>query len=100
MRKMLALLGALALCATPAAAQRSGPSAPLETASAQAVDRPAPATPAAPSLFPTSDEVRAQVRANEEARESRGASAMVQRDWLYLVAAIAVGVIIAAVVLD
>ena len=97
MRKMLILAGALALCATPAAAQRSGPSAPVETASAQAVDRPAPA---APALFPTSDEVRAQVRATEEERGSHQSAAMTQRDWLYLVAAIAVGLIIAAVVLD
>ena len=88
----------MALCATPAAAQRSGPSAPLETASAPVAERAA--APAAPSLFPTSDEVRAQVRVNEEARESRAASAMTQRDWLYLVAAIAVGLIIAVVVLD
>jgi hypothetical protein len=96
MRKMLVLLGALVLCATPAAAQTSGPAAPAETPAAE-VERAQTTT--APSLFPTTDEVREQVRAVEEGRESRSRD-MSQRDFLYLVAAIAVGVIIAAVVLD
>jgi len=94
MRKLLVLFGALALCAAPAAAQTSGPSAQQEPAAK--MERAAPAH--TPSLYPTTDEVRAQVRANETARGSRS-SATTQRDWLYLVAAIAVGIIIAAVVL-
>ena len=98
MRKMLVLLGALVLCATPAAAQTSGPSAPDEATATAQVERTQTTTPA-PSLFPTTDEVREQVRAREEGRESRSA-AMNQRDFLYLVAAIAIGIIIAAVVLD
>lgn len=97
MRKMLVLLGALVLCAAPAAAQTSGPAAPAETPAAAEVER-TQSTPA-PSLFPTTDEVKEQVRASEDTRESRN-SAMTQRDFLYLVAAIAIGVIIAAVVLD
>ncbi len=97
MRKMLVLLGALVLCAAPAAAQTSGPAAPAETPAAQ-VERAEQATPT-PSLFPTTDEVREQVRANEENRNASSA-AMTQRDFLYLVAAIAIGIIIAAVVLD
>jgi hypothetical protein len=95
MRKTLAFLGALVLCAAPAAAQSSGPSAPLENAAPTAVERAA----ARPSLFPSTDAVREQVRANEDAREAHGAKATTTHDWLYLVAAIAVGVIIAAVVL-
>lgn len=94
MRKLLVLFAALFLCAAPAAAQTSGPSAPVEPAK---MERAAPAR--TPSLFPTTDEVRAQVRANEEGRHAKS-SAMTQTDFLYLVAAIAIGVIIAAVVLD
>ena len=95
MRKLLVLFGALALCATPAAAQSGGPSAPVEPAAK--VERAAPAP--TPALIPSTDEVKQQVRASEETRQSRS-STMGQRDWLYLVAAIAVGIIIAAVVLD
>ncbi|HET7462639.1 MAG TPA: hypothetical protein VFJ82_15400 [Longimicrobium sp.] len=95
MRKLLVLFGALILCATPAAAQTSGPSAQAEPTAK--MERAAPAR--TPSLYPTTDEVRAQVRANEEGRQAKS-SAMTERDWLYLVAAIAVGVIIAAVVLN
>lgn len=97
MRKLLVLFGALILCATPAAAQTSGPSAQFEPASPAKVERTT--EPRTPSLYPTTDEVRAQVRANEQARGSKS-SAMTERDWLYLVAAIVVGVIIAAVVLN
>lgn len=94
MRKTLMLLGALVLAASPAAAQQSGPSAPVDPPVA-AMERTAPA--AQPSLFPTTEQVRAQVSANEETHANR--KAMGQNDFLYLVAAIAVGVIIAAVIL-
>jgi len=97
MRKLLVLCGALMLCAAPAAAQSNGPSAQLEPASPVKVERTAETR--TPSLYPTTDEVRAQVRASEQARGTRS-KAMTERDWLYLVAAIAVGIIIAAVVLD
>ena len=97
MRKLLVLCGALVLCAAPAAAQTSGPSAQLESASPAKVERTT--EPRTPSLYPTTDEVRAQVRANEERRHAKS-SAMTQSDFLYLIAAIAIGVIIAAVVLD
>jgi hypothetical protein len=92
MRKMLVMLGALMLSAAPAAAQQSGPSAPADVPVAAAQT-------SAPSLFPSTDQVRAEVRATEATRESRSRS-MGQRDFIYLVAAIVVGVIIAAVVLD
>lgn len=97
MRKLLVLFGALMLSAAPAAAQSNGPSAQQEPAAPAKVERTAETR--TPSLYPTTDEVRAQVRANEAAHASKS-SAMTQRDWLYLVAAIAVGIIIAAVVLD
>ena len=97
MRKMLVLFGALMLSAAPAAAQQSGPSAPADVAPAAQMENTAPASTR--SLFPTTDEVKAQVSANEQARGQHGA-VTTQRDFLYLVAAIAIGIIIAAVVLD
>ncbi|HEX6748245.1 MAG TPA: hypothetical protein VF092_13195 [Longimicrobium sp.] len=96
MRKTLAFVALLALCAAPAAAQQSGPAAPPEPVAAAANEQPAQAP--APSLFPTRDEVRAQVRAAEESRGSRGA--MVEGEFIALVLAIIVGIVIAAVVLD
>lgn len=96
MRKTLALLGALVLCAAPVAAQTSGPSAQVESTAPTAAERAA----ARPSLFPSTDAVREQVRASETARDAHRSAPMNSQSWLYLVAAIAVGVIIAAVVLN
>ncbi|HEX8243223.1 MAG TPA: hypothetical protein VF541_07000 [Longimicrobium sp.] len=99
MRKILASFALLLVCAAaPAAAQRSGPSAPSEKASALAVDQGT--SNAAAALFPTTDEVRAQVRAREEARGSRQSAQMDSREMIALVAAIVVGIVIAAVILD
>jgi hypothetical protein len=96
MRKMLVPVAALLLCAAPAAAQQAvAPSEPATPAPVQAEERQAPRTPA---LYPSTDEVRQQVRANEE-RLGREQAPIGNRDWWYLVAAIAVGVIIAAVLL-
>jgi len=90
MRKMLVLFGALMLSAAPAAAQQSGPSAPADVpAAAQSA--------AAPSLFPSTAQVRADVQANEQKHQRAAAP---DRDFLYLVAAIVVGIVIAAVILD
>ncbi|HYH83507.1 MAG TPA: hypothetical protein VEX86_27175 [Longimicrobium sp.] len=96
MRKSLAFLAALVLCAAPAAAQISGPSAPADAPAPAAVQQAAPK----PALFPTADEVREQVRANEDAQGSRSAKFQQSQNFLYLVAAIVVGVVIAAVILD
>ncbi len=96
MRKTLAFVALLAVCAAPAGAQQSGPAAPPEPVAAAANEQPAQAP--APSLFPTTDQVRAQVRAAEESRGGR--AAMAQTEFIALVAAIIVGIVIAAVVLD
>ena len=94
MRKVLIPVAALLLCAAPARAQQSV--AQTEPApAAQAEEQAAPKTVA---LYPTQDEVRQQVRANEE-RLGHEKAPIGNRDWWYLVAAIAVGVIIAALLL-
>lgn len=88
MRKLLAVAAALVLAAAPAAAQQSA--APQPVAAQQAA-----AQPGMPSIFVSPDEVRQRVAANEAAL----AGAQVgSQSWWWLVAAVAVGVIIAAFV--
>lgn len=95
MRKVLIPVAALVLCAAPAAAQQAAvaPEPAVPTEQVEVKQAPAPA-----ALYPTRDEVRQQVSANES-RLGRESAPIGNRDWWYLVAAIAVGVIIAAVVL-
>ena len=93
MRKVLITAAALLFCAAPAAAQQTLTQAEQQAAPA----REAAATPE-PSLFPTTDQVKQDVRANEE-RIGQTQAPLGSKDWWYLVAAIAIGVIIAAVVL-
>jgi hypothetical protein len=93
MRKVLIPVAALLLCAAPARAQQATVQ-PEPTPAAQA-EQPAAK---APALYPTSDEVRQQVQANES-RLGHQKAPIGNRDWWYLVAAIAVGVIIAALLL-
>jgi hypothetical protein len=93
MRKVLYTAAALLLCAAPLRAQQAlahTDAAPVAAATEQQAAR-------TPSLYPTTDEVRRQVSAAEAARHD--AAPLGSRDWWYLVAAIAVGVIIAAVLL-
>jgi Skp family chaperone for outer membrane proteins len=94
MRKMLIAVAALVLCAAPAAAQQAAAPEPAPAP----VQAEAQQAPRAPALYPTTDEVRQQVRANES-RLGHDATPIGNRDWWYLVAAIAVGVILAAVLL-
>ena len=90
MRKLLALAAALMLAATPAAAQQSA------NAETQPVARQSAVQPGMPSIFVSPDEIRQRVAANEAAlAEAQPQST----NWWWLVAAIAVGVIIAAIVL-
>jgi hypothetical protein len=94
MRKVLYTAAALLLCAAPVRAQQALAGSRPEPA-AQAAE--ARQTVRAPSLYPTTDEVRRQVA---KAEAERNATAPLgSRDWWYLVAAVAVGVIIAAIVL-
>jgi len=103
MRKVLIVCAALALCAGPALAQQRSqdlapaPAAAAAPASAPQADAPQPQKPA-PSLFVSTDEIRRQVQAAEEQRKA-GAQVGSQ-NFLWVVAAIVVGVIIAALILD
>lgn len=92
MKKALVLAAALALAATPAAAQESAVStAPVQHQSAVAVSAPAP------SLFVSRDEIRQRVAANEA---ERAGAQVGSSNWWYTVAAVAVGVIIALLLID
>jgi hypothetical protein len=93
MRKMLIPVAALVLCAAPLRAQQAA-TQPEPAPAAQAEEQPAPKA----ALYPTSDEVRQQVQANEQ-RLGHQHAPLGSKDWWYLVAAIAIGVIIAAVLL-
>ena len=103
MRKVLILAAALVLCAGQALAQQqadaaavASPVAAVQAAPAPQVGQPEQQKPV-PSIYVSTEEVRRQVRAAEAQR----AEAQVgSRDWWYLVAAIAVGVIVALILLD
>ncbi|HYJ79254.1 MAG TPA: hypothetical protein VEW03_06625 [Longimicrobiaceae bacterium] len=104
MRKMLILTAALALWTVPAVAQQKT-DAPPEAPAAAMVAAPAPAQASAPeaersapSLHVSTDEVRRQVQAIEGQRSV--GQQMNNQSWLYLVAAIVVGVVIAWVILE
>ncbi|HYH80505.1 MAG TPA: hypothetical protein VEX86_11935 [Longimicrobium sp.] len=95
MRKLIIPAAALLFCATPAAAQQVQASQDAAPLSAAQTDAPKAAQE--PSLYPSTEQVKADVQQNEERlgqREQVG-----NRQWWYLVAAIAVGVIVAALVL-
>jgi surface antigen len=91
MKKLLAMVAALVLAATPAAAQQGAP-AQAQPASPQQ----SAVQPGMPSIYVSQDEIRQKVSANEAAL---GNAQVGSQSWWYLVAAIAVGVVIAALVL-
>ena len=97
MRKLLFALSACVLCAAPLQAQSAQSLTPAPQASEAVAteQREAPK----PSLYPTTDEVRQQV-ARTERQRVQGEKAAIPNDFLYLVAAIIVGVVIAALVLN
>ncbi|MFL5382525.1 MAG: hypothetical protein ACJ8GN_08455 [Longimicrobiaceae bacterium] len=97
MRKLLFALAACVLCAAPLKAQ-SAALAPEAQPAAEAA-APAPQHAPKPSLYPTTDEVRRQVASTERER-AQGQKSAISNDFLYLVAAIVVGVVIAALILD
>lgn len=104
MRKVLILAAALVLCAGPALAQQqadaAATAAQVAVKPAQAPQADAPTQPAPqPSLFLTTEQIRQQVQAAEAQREGREAQ-LGSANWWYLVLAIAIGVIVAALVLD
>ena len=89
MKKALALAAALVLAASPAVAQE----APSSPAAQSAVAAPA----AAPSIWVSQEEIRQRVAASEELREN---AQLDNTQWWYLVAAIALGVILPSLILD
>ena len=92
MKKILVLAAALALAATPAAAQESrAPTASMRQQGATTSTVPAP------SIFVSPDEIRQRVAAAEAERE--GAQLERGHVWYYA-AAIALGVLIALLLLD
>ncbi len=93
MKKLLVLAAAALLSAAPAAAQQAT-DAPAETA--PTTSAPAAQT-VAPSLFVSQDEIRQRVAAAEAQRE--GAQVGSSNFW-YTVAAIALGIIIASLLLN
>ena len=104
MRKVLILAAALVLCAGPALAQQQADAAAtpaqvaVKAAQAPQADAPAQSVPQ-PSLFLTTEQIRQQVQAAEAEREGRDAQ-VGSASWWYLIAAIAIGIIIAALLLD
>ena len=92
MKKVLVLAAALALAATPAVAQDdASPTAAMQQQSATASTVPAP------SIFVSPDEIRQRVAASEAEREG---AQLGSSNWWYTVLAVALGVIIAALLLD
>lgn len=88
MKKVLMFAAALVLAATPAAAQQS-PAAAQQSAVAGPVE--------APLLFVSPDEIRQRVAASEAEREG---GQIGSTSWWYTVLAVALGVVIAMLLLD
>jgi hypothetical protein len=99
MRKLIFALSACVLCAAPLKAQSATSLAGAPAPQASEAAAPEPRSAPKPSLYPTTDEVRQQV-ASAEKQRVQGEKAMIPNDFLYLVAAIIVGVVIAALVLN
>lgn len=92
MKKALVFAAALALAATPAAAQEAAsPIAAMQPQSAVASTAPAP------SIFVSQDEIRQRVAAAEAEREG---AQIGSTSWWYTVLAVALGVLIAMLLLD
>jgi hypothetical protein len=91
MKKALVLAAALALAATPVAAQESA--SPTAAVQQSAVTSTAPA----PSIFVSQDEIRQRVAAAEAEREG---AQIGSTSWWYTVLAVALGVLIAMLLLD
>jgi hypothetical protein len=107
MRKLALVFAALVLCALPAAAQQSpdatAPTPVVEAAPAPQATPAAPAADPAAALYVSPTEVREQLRQSESRRantERLERAAMGQRDFLIIAGAVAVGVILAALLLD
>lgn len=95
MRKALLLAAALVLCSAPARAQQSQAlQAPTPTPATQVAEKPV-----APSLHVSREQIDERVRQMEAERAGKNEQ-MGSRGWWYTVAAVAVGVIIALLLID
>jgi hypothetical protein len=97
MRKLLFALTACVLCAAPLKAQSAPSLASAPTP--QPTEIAAPQQAPKPSLYPSTDEVRQQVVRAEQQR-AQSEKVVPSQSTLYLIAAIVVGVVIAAVILN
>jgi hypothetical protein len=93
MRKVLLTAAALVLCAAPVRAQQALSANSDAAPATQQMAEPSAAR--TPSLYPSTEQVRRDVAT----AESKRVAPLGSRDWWYLVAAVAVGVIIAAILL-
>lgn len=94
MKKALVLAAALTLAAAPAVAQEAAQSPSGDAPTVQS----ALATPAAaPTIWVSQEEIRQRVAAAEAEREN---AQIGSSQWWYMVAAIALGVLIALLILD
>jgi uncharacterized lipoprotein YajG len=92
MKKALVLAAALALAATPAAAQEArSPTAAVQAQSAVVSNA------VSPSIWVSQDEIRQRVAAAEAEREGAQVGSS---NWWYTVAAVALGVVIALLLID
>ncbi|HEU4557281.1 MAG TPA: hypothetical protein VFS20_05505 [Longimicrobium sp.] len=99
MRKVLIAVAALLFFATPATSQQILARHQAEQEAAMVREAPRSEQTEQPSLFPTTEQVKEDVRNNED-RLAQDQGQIGSKDWWYIVAAVAIGVIIAAVVLD
>lgn len=99
MKKLLVLAAALLLAAAPAAAQQS-PSGDQAAVVEQVatVQQDAQQSPVTPSIFVSREEIQRRVAAMEA--ERNGESAQMNQSFWYLVAAIALGVLVALLLVD
>ena len=100
MKKLLVLAAAALLAAAPAAAQQAAQSPSGDVAVVEQVAAPQQETQqtSAPSIFVSREEIRQRVAAMEA--ERNGESAQMNQSFWYLVAAIALGVLVALLLAD
>jgi hypothetical protein len=99
MKKLFVLAAAALLAAAPAAAQQAQSPASDQAVIEQVVTPQADAqSPVAPSIFVSREEIQQRVAAMEAAKN--GESAQMNQSFWYLVAAIALGVLVALLLVD
>ncbi|HEV3050364.1 MAG TPA: hypothetical protein VGX50_08660 [Longimicrobium sp.] len=99
MKKLLVLAAAVLLAAAPAAAQQAqAPSDQAVIDQVTTVQQDAQQQPATPSIFVSRQEIQQRVAAMEA--ERNGESVQMNQSFWYLVAAIALGVLIALLLAD